>query len=122
MQTLLQDFTDYWPMMGQLSPALRRELQHEIVPLVPIILSLAAALVVAGVTMLLKIGTAAFFSMFLFALAPFLMRLESRRSDPSTANIEYGKLKVSWQGGLALGCLVAGLLLAVLSVGIWIKA
>jgi hypothetical protein len=122
MQILLQDFTDYWPMMGQLSPVLRRELQHEIVPLVPIIVSLATALIVAGVTMLLKIGTAAYISMFLFALAPLLMRLESRRSDPGAANIEYGKLKVSWQGGLALGCLVCGLLLAILSIGILIRA
>jgi hypothetical protein len=120
MQILLQDLTDYWPMMGQLSPALR--LQHEILPLVPIILSLATALIVAGVAMLLKIGTAAFISMFLFALAPLLMRLESRGSDPGAANIEYGKLKVSWQGGLALGCLVCGLLLAILSIGILIRA
>jgi hypothetical protein len=120
MQILLQGFTDYWPMMGQLSPALRVELQHEIVPLVPIIVSLATALVVAGVTMLLKLGPAAFIAMFLFALAPLLMRLERRRSDPGTANIEYGKLKVTWQGGLALGCLVCGL--AILSIGILIKA
>ena len=48
MQIPLQDFTDYWPMMGQLSPALQRQLQHELVPLVPIIVSLATALVVAG--------------------------------------------------------------------------
>ena len=35
MQILLQDFTDYWPMMGHLSPTLQRQLQHELVPLVP---------------------------------------------------------------------------------------
>ena len=119
MQIPLQDFTDYWPMMGQLSPALRRELQHELVPLVPIIVSLATALVVAGVTMLLKMGTPVYISMFLFALAALLMRLEGRGDDPGAATIEFGKLKVSWQGGLALGCLVCGA--AILSIGILTK-
>ena len=120
MQILLQDFTDYWPMMGHLSPTLQRQLQHELVPLVPIIVSLATALVVAGVTMLLKMGTPVYISMFLFALAALLMRLEGRGDDPGATTIEFGKLKVSWQGGLALGCLVCGA--AILSIGILTRA
>ena len=120
MQILLQDFTDYWPMMGHLSPTLQRQLQHELVPLVPPIVALAASLAVAGVTALLKLGPTAFIAMFLFALAALVMRIESRGSDPGAATIEFGKLKVSWQGGLALGCLVCGA--AILSIGILMKA
>jgi len=121
MQTLLQGLTEYWPIMGALSPEMRRELLHELVPLVPIILSLATALIFAGVTILLKLGTAAYFSAFLITLVPFLMHFENRRSHLSTASIKYGKLKVRWQS-VALGCLVLGGLLAMVSVGIWVKA
>jgi len=116
MQILLQDFGEYWPMMGHFSLTLEREIG----PLLPVILAQTVSLAVAGVTLLLKSGPTVFIGMFLIALAPLLMRLESRRSDPGAATIEFGKLKVSWQGGLGLGCLVCGA--AILSIGILTRA
>jgi hypothetical protein len=122
MQTLLQDhLTQYWPIMAELSPALRRSLQHELAELLPAILILAVAFIFAWGAILLKIGTAAFFSVFLLSLAH--LRLRNPRSDLGTANIEFGKLKVKWQGNLALGFLVVGLVLLILSVigGLWVR-
>jgi hypothetical protein len=123
MQTLLQNLTEYWPIMGALSPALRRELQQELVPMIPAMFSLAGGLMAAGAAMAVKAGgVAGIFSAFFLGLFPFMTRLENRRNDPGVANVEYGKFKVIWQGSLALGCLVAGLLLALLSIGLWMKA
>jgi len=119
MQTLLQDhLMQYWPIMAELSPVLRRNLQHEIAELLPGILILAVAFIVAWGALLLKIGTAAFFSVFLLSLAH--LRVRNPRGDLGTANVEFGKLKVKWQGNLALGFLVAALVLLILfGTGIW---
>lgn len=56
--------------------------------LVPVIVAQAASLAVTGVTSLLKkLDPTAFIAVFLFALAPLLMRLEGRRSDRGAATI-----------------------------------
>jgi hypothetical protein len=121
MQTLLQDVTEYLPMAGALSPALRRDLQQHLVPLLPVIIGVAVTFIVVSGAILLKlIATASFIPFFLIIFSPFLMLISNRKNDPGTANIEFGKLKVSWQGSLAFGFLVAGL--SLLIIVNWVKA
>jgi uncharacterized membrane protein YdfJ with MMPL/SSD domain len=121
MQTLLQDVTEYLPIMGGLSPPMRHELQQHLVPLLHVITGLAVAFILVAIAILVKFAaTATFIPFFMILFSPFLMILPNRKNDTSTANIKFGKLKVSWQGGLAVGFLVLGVLLLILVK--WVKA
>ncbi len=72
-------------MLVALSLALRHELRDELVSLTPAVLAVDTALIAGAAVVVAKIGVAAFFPMFLVALFPFLMRLESRSRDPDGA-------------------------------------
>jgi hypothetical protein len=122
MQTLLQDVAEYWPMAGGLAPTLRRDLQQQLVPLLPVLIGIAVAFLVVSSAIFLKlIATATFIPFFIILFSPFLMLLPNRKGDPGAANFELGKfIKVSWQGGLAFGFLVAGVFLLVFIH--WVKA
>ena len=49
-----------------------------------------------------------FLPIFLLALLPFLLRLESGNWNPNNAELQYGEIYETWKGSLAWGCLMAG--------------
>lgn len=112
MQTILQDLTEYLPMVGGLSPPLRRELQQHLLPLAPVIVGVAFAFIVAAVAVLAKMMAATvFIPFFMILISPFLMLLQGRKTETGTASFEFRGLKFGWQGGLAFAFLVTGVLL-----------
>src|SRR5258708_6362668 len=110
MHILLQDITEYSPIMGALSPALRQQWEHELVRLAPAIFAFAGGLIAAGLVAIAHLGAAAVLPAFLLGLIPFLY-LESRNDKPGSAKIKFRGLKASWRGNIALACLVCGVLL-----------
>ncbi len=84
---ILQQIPEYWPMLVALWLALRHELQHEFTRLAPVILAVETALIAGAAVVTAKVRAAAFFPMLLFALFPFLMRLETRNRDPNSARL-----------------------------------
>jgi hypothetical protein len=115
MQPSLQDLAQYLPMAAELSVPFRLPHIHpdDLRLMINQMWATVFATVPAAATYLAKKGAtvplATFFSMFLIFMAPFLKRLDNRRTHPSTANAHYGKSGVSAQG-LASICLVSGVL------------
>jgi hypothetical protein len=108
MQIIVQQILEYWPVIAALSPALRHELQHELIQPAPVILAVGTAVVAAAVVVAAKLRAVNFFPMLLFALLPFLLRLESGNWGPNSAELQYGEIDTTWKGSLAWGCLMAG--------------
>lgn len=108
MQIILQQILEYWPVIATLSPALRHELKHELFQPAPIILAVATAIVAGAVVAAEKVRAVTFLPMLLFALLPFLVRLESGNWGSNGAEVQYGEIYATWKGSLAWGCLMAG--------------
>jgi hypothetical protein len=105
---------EYWLVIVALSPALRHELQYELMQLAPIILVMGTPIVAGAVVLAAEIGPAAFLPMFLFALFPFLFHLEGADYDPNGATLQYGEMSATWKHSLAWGCLMAGVSLTMI--------
>ncbi len=105
---ILQQILEYWPVIAALSPALRHRLQHDLIQPAPVVLAVGTAVVAAAVVVAGRVRAATFLPILLFALLPFLLRLESGNWDPSSAELPYGDIYQTWKGSLAWGCLMAG--------------
>jgi hypothetical protein len=108
MPIILQLILEYWPVIAALAPALRHVLQHDVIRLAPVILAVGTTSVAAAVVVAEKVRAVIFFPVLLFALLPFLLRLESGNWDPHSAELQYGDIYATWKGSLAWGCLMAG--------------
>jgi di/tricarboxylate transporter len=108
MQIILQQILEYWPVLAALSPALRHELQCGLMQPAPAILAVGTAIVAGAIVVAAKVRAITFLPMLLFALLPFLLRLESGNWDPNSAELQYGELFAIWKNSLLWGCLMAG--------------
>jgi hypothetical protein len=107
LQQIFQQILEYWPVIVALSPALRHKLQHELVQPAIIVLAVGTAIVAAAVVIAGRVRAVSFLPMLLFALLPFLLRLESGNWTPNNAELQYGDIYAIWKGSLAWGCLMA---------------
>jgi hypothetical protein len=108
LQQILQQILEYWPVIAAHSPALRHKLQHELNQPSLVILAVGTAAVAAAVVLAGRVRAMTFLPIFLLALLPFLLRLESGNWNPSNAELQYGEIYETWKGSLAWGCLMAG--------------